>query len=490
MATPRFPRRDPTKQLMFGDRFQLFIVGWLFLLAAPLIVVADFIAKKVFNTTLPASLQTVVSYVSAVKLYTQERRAGQGLLESCNEVPRFAIRRRMAAVVADVATAKYARWYVLAHSQGTVVAFNGMMASARVWPNYLGDTALEKLRKAEMAGEPRNDEVDGPKLDDIMADLGFRPAIPPSLTGNDVVVFRDRLFAQFRGLLTYGSPLDKFAAIWPPTVPISRYPSVFSPEAVWVNVWDPTDPVGGSLDAFNPWRALDLDEKTKPTLPGTAECTPLAFFNIPCRASGVYLASHVAYLRSLTGKTQVLSRWIGDWLLGIAAAADLTDEIAAERRLVGRRADTTQASAAALDAAWRWRGRISLWVSLLLVIPLLLQGWVEIFGFLRATAPSYLPGPLAATVSWLTAPIVWLYDTIGQNAPHWCVSLLVQFCLNQLAGATAVSLALLAIAGPIGRWLTPLDPRDSRSSDTVFMYDLRRAGAVVGVKMPEPKPKS
>jgi hypothetical protein len=77
MATPRFKGRDPTKQLMLGDRISLFVVGWLFLLAAPPILVADFLAKKVFGTTLPASLQTIVSYVSAVKLYTQERRTGR-----------------------------------------------------------------------------------------------------------------------------------------------------------------------------------------------------------------------------------------------------------------------------------------------------------------------------------------------------------------------------------------------------------------------------
>ena len=130
MATPVFPHRDPTKTISFGDRFQLFLVGWLFLLAAPVIVLIDFLAKKLFNTTLPASLQTIVSYVSAVKLYTQERRAGQGLLESCNEPPRFTIRRRMAAALAEVAAGHYDRWYVLAHSQGTVVAYNSPLTKS------------------------------------------------------------------------------------------------------------------------------------------------------------------------------------------------------------------------------------------------------------------------------------------------------------------------------------------------------------------------
>ena len=241
----------------------------------------------------------------------------------------MAIRRRMAAVIAEVATLPYDRWYVLAHSQGTVVAFNGLMAPAAAWPNYLGDAAVAGLVAAGMAG-PRRDGGDGPPLAEVVADFAFRPAIPPRRTSADLVVYRDCLFARFRGLLTYGSPLDKFAAIWPPTVAINRQSCAFAGEAVWVNVWDPNDPVGGSLDAFDPDRVLG-----DAALPGSPDCGTLAAINIPCRASPVFLVSHVAYLTRLFGKTHVLARWIGDWLLGFAGPGELVRELRATGRLVG-----------------------------------------------------------------------------------------------------------------------------------------------------------
>ena len=110
------------------------------------------------------------------------------------------------------------------------------MASARVWPNYLDAAALELLRGAKLAGPPRG-EVDGPPLAEVMADVRFAPPIPAGRVGEDVVVYRDQLFAKFHGLLTYGSPLDKFAAIWPPTVAINRHWQAFPPEAIWIRLF-------------------------------------------------------------------------------------------------------------------------------------------------------------------------------------------------------------------------------------------------------------
>lgn len=476
MATPVFPGRDPTENLMLLDRLQLFLVGWIFLLAAPPIVVADFIAKKIFNTTLPATLQTIVSYVSAVKLYTQERRAGQGMLASCNEPPRFAIRGRMAAVLVEVATAKkaYDRWYVLAHSQGTVVAFNGLMAPGRMWPNYLDHAALSELRKFGIAGKWRDERRDGPPLAKVLNDVALAPPIPPLRLEDDIVVYRDQLFRRFRGLLTYGSPLDKFAAIWPPTVAINRQTHVFPSESEWVNVWDPTDPVGGSLDAFEPKRVLGAayqetsDDGVKPLVP----------INIPCRASDVFLASHIAYLRGLAGGTQLLACWAGNWMLGIATPEHLTEQLDRDGRLIGPRAKEVSEQASISLRAVNRRSLLSLSLMLLVLVPFLLWGWVQIGGGLRSHAPDYVPGPLLSFLSYAATPVLWIYDTVAGALPHWCVDVVVPLCLNELAGAAIISLLMLAVAGPIGRWLTPLDPRDQRSDGgartSVLKDDLHR----------------
>jgi hypothetical protein len=86
-----------------------------------------FLASRLFNWQTPRLLRVLANYVSAVKLYTQRRRFGAGLLwrreeflDSAGEPPRVSIRRRMIRTIADVAANKYDRWYILAHSQGRV----------------------------------------------------------------------------------------------------------------------------------------------------------------------------------------------------------------------------------------------------------------------------------------------------------------------------------------------------------------------------------
>jgi hypothetical protein len=63
------------------------------------------------------------------------------------------------------------------------------------------------------------------------------------------VAYRSRIFSRFRGFLTLGSPLAKFAAIWPARVPIANVPA-FRLNTEWLNVYDPLDPVSGSLKEF------------------------------------------------------------------------------------------------------------------------------------------------------------------------------------------------------------------------------------------------
>ena len=74
------------------------------------------------------------------------------------------------------------------------------------------------------------------------------PRRPVWVSTNDIA-YRRRIFACFSGLLTYGSPLEKFAALWPALVPISREPG-FTRNPLWINVFDPIDPISGRLLAF------------------------------------------------------------------------------------------------------------------------------------------------------------------------------------------------------------------------------------------------
>ena len=337
LAVPRFEVEQTSGWRFKKIRLPLFFVGWLFALAAPILLAIEFLGERIFGKKLPAGLKTVVSYVSAVKLYSQPRRHGHGLLDSAVEPPRYAIRRRMVRAMADIAThisdplsppgpkARYDRWYVIAHSQGTVVAQNGLMASSPALAAYLDDERLARLQDCGMAG-PWRDARDGPPPQELRKDRAFRPAIPAGRIGEDRTVYRDKLFANFRGFLSYGSPLDKFAAIWPPTVAINRDTHAFPAAAQWINVWDPTDPVANDLDAFDPNRVFADCSVDDGPLPPTSGCAPLIPKNIAYAAFPVLLASHVCYLTSSGKNGRSLVGWLADWILG---TTDDADQIAA-----------------------------------------------------------------------------------------------------------------------------------------------------------------
>jgi hypothetical protein len=131
---------------------------------------------------------------------------------------------------------------------------------------------------------------------------------------------RDALFANFRGLLTYGSPLERFCALWSSMVPINMKEDPFPHGAEWVNVYDPTDPVGTWISDFDP---ISIPR------PNHAVLTP---HNFPCRASPIVLFSHICYLNKsrlrslrLTSDSQhLLVNQVAHWLVeGGSLAVDI-----------------------------------------------------------------------------------------------------------------------------------------------------------------------
>jgi hypothetical protein len=134
-------------------------------------------------------------------------------------------------------------WYVLAHSLGTILAYNGLTETGQALPNY-----LSQEQWAGLPAELKRD--DGIKTrEDLDA---MMPSRPPWLDAGDAIN-RPLLFRNLRGFLTYGSPLDKFAGLWPRIVATAvdrtdGRPTF--PRCEWVNLAAPTDPVAGTLDAF------------------------------------------------------------------------------------------------------------------------------------------------------------------------------------------------------------------------------------------------
>ena len=230
------------------DRLRLWMVGVFFVLLGYSIGTITFLATRLFNLQAPNILKTITNFISGVKLYNQQHRYGAGFiskheefLDSIDEPPRVSIRRRMIRAIADAATNHYHRWYVLAHSQGTIVAFNGLMETAYAWPGYLNEERWQTLTARGMAGPAAQG-----------AALPGPPNMPrrPGWARANEIAYRSRIFARCRGFLTYGSPLQKFAGLWPALVPISRENAGLQ-RIDWINVYDPIDPVSGILSAFD-----------------------------------------------------------------------------------------------------------------------------------------------------------------------------------------------------------------------------------------------
>lgn len=304
MALPQFPEGEAENPILL--RARLFGVSNAFAMAAFSLGAVLFFAKRLFGFNAPSVIRIFVNYIGAVKLYSQRRRSDGGFLDAFSEPPRVSIRRRMIRTLADVALANYDRWYVVAHSLGSVVAYNGLNENAHAIPNYLSEAQYGKLVEGvdgvALAGAARDEA--GVK-DVIGSTAAMLPARPVWLA-RDAVVYRDRLYAKFCGLFTYGSPLDKFAAIWPARVPINiTEPGlVFAPKrapAEWINVYDPTDPVGGNIDAYGIPNDSCRDIVLEP-------------LNFAYGASWVLLYSHLCYFRGRDDRNALIDR-LAEWVL-------------------------------------------------------------------------------------------------------------------------------------------------------------------------------
>lgn len=286
--------------LTWWNRIRMGYISILFGFSACSIAVINLFLKRLsFRQIL--STDVIVNYLSAVKLYSQDQRAGGSPMDGPDEPPRAAIRRRMVRVMIDVAMQRYDRWYILAHSQGTIVAWNGLMETKETLPNYLDPDVWHAL-----AGNP---------LRGTGATIDTASMMPnrPIWVDDRSFINRDVLFERFRGILTYGSPLERFCALWSAMVPINRHEDPFPLGAEWVNVYDPTDPVGTLISDFDPSPAPAARD-------GHTKLTP---HNFPCRSSPILLLSHICYLttsrlssfRLVNDRPHLLVNLVADWLL-------------------------------------------------------------------------------------------------------------------------------------------------------------------------------
>jgi hypothetical protein len=179
-ANMRFPTN--AGRLVLWARFRIsFVSAFVFMSAFSIALINLVLRRLRFQPVFSSG--TVINFLSGIKLYSQTRRAGGSPLDGPDDPPRVAIRRRMVRAIVDAATQGYDRWYILAHSLGTVVAWNGLMETDHALPNYLDKGRWQRARTRGLAGtRPGAGDVDA-----------MMPARPLWLSADDVID-RDELF--------------------------------------------------------------------------------------------------------------------------------------------------------------------------------------------------------------------------------------------------------------------------------------------------------
>jgi len=262
-------------------RLKLLGVGIVFALLGVTWELLWFLALRLRVVTARSGI--LVQYLGDVALYTENSYRYRPEKVAFTDAPRDAIRRRMVRGLIDMAGRKYDRWYILAHSLGTVVAHNGLMELAEALPNYIDRAGWNGINNGVQLSESTHS----------MSNRKMRPPRPPWLTDTDAID-RTALFKQLKGFCTYGSPLDKFATLWPAIVPINKDSKPLR-ECEWINVFDRMDPVAGQIDRFD-------------------QCDDFAPRNIPYKSSWAFLFAHTFYLNVKSGQIGFAER-LADWIL-------------------------------------------------------------------------------------------------------------------------------------------------------------------------------
>lgn len=217
-------------------RMQLFGVSLLFFLMLVSINMLSWILRRlsIRFTSIEHARGLMYDYLGDVKLYQDWAIRDDGL-EALGEKSRAAIQRRavraLAAMAGEVLHKRLDEYYLFAHSLGTVIAFNALMELGLTLPNYFNDEEWAAL-PAALKTQAGFDAPDPQK-----------PRRPYWLRKRDAID-RAALFAGLKGVLTMGSPLNKFTALWPALVPVNR--EALARPVPRVNVADRQDLVAGN----------------------------------------------------------------------------------------------------------------------------------------------------------------------------------------------------------------------------------------------------
>ena len=387
LAEPK-PPEGRGWRTQFQVRARLFFAGYLVVAIGVALSLILALLRFLTRQNIPDPVMTAVSYMSDIKLYTQPTSPETVPLDHLGQHARFAIRARVLRTVTDAALAGYERWWVVAHSLGSVIAFSGLMTPDGLIARYLDEPRWRRLRREyEQAGAVRRDGSKVPVDTNVPCPAWMEP---------DWCVSRATLLERFAGLVTFGCPLDKFAMLWPAVIPVSRDQSGLA-DRPWLNVYDETDPVAGSLASFN-----DVDGRK-------ADFRPR---NLGYAAHPVPLYSHLRYLtvprRGRADPAESLGVSLAKWWLGAAwtdGPAPTFDPGASARWWLPDH--PSPGGGGRQRARWAW----AFWVAIAIASPALTADaliWLRGSEMLDRVLPSWLgwPGWLPEGFLGLTAVLV------------------------------------------------------------------------------------
>lgn len=291
---PWLSKSQPTsgqRKIPLYARIEYFGVAVLFFLLQPILSFLNLILQA-FGTSL--KIDVLSQYMSKLRLYQRKGEKGKGPLPDLNNPPRFTVRRRMITALVQMATSGYERWYILSHSLGAIVAFNGLSEPEQSLANYLDEPtwilACQKgLHRPD--NEQRNEPITFINL------RNMKPSRPPWLE-RGARIYRHQLFKDLRGLMTYGAPLRHFVDLWPMIMLCNQDRSAFSTSFKWFNIYDPSDPVATEAEHIFPNHYTGIRPK-----------------DIAYKAQGFHLLSHICYLERDKQPDNALVNRLLDWMM-------------------------------------------------------------------------------------------------------------------------------------------------------------------------------
>ena len=297
------------RKISWWARIRLFFTSFVFVSVVPLTTTINRVILPIFRTQI--SLDFIPQFMGKVKLFTQEDLDSECPLEDSEYPPRIAIRRRMIQTMVSVSTEQYDKWYLLAHSLGSVIAFNSLMESEKQLSNYIDWDLWKEVKKNGFHNNEKGEE-------DLEVLGKTRPKRPFWLNESDSVS-RRKLFGNLRGFITYGSPLSKFAVLWPGVTYMNKDEKVFNQDFEWINIYDPTDPIAGPVSSeFSPFSSASDEDLWKSPIPADILHKP----SLSGFLSRFHLLSHLSYLKYFSNRQKLVNeteepliKSISYWLL-------------------------------------------------------------------------------------------------------------------------------------------------------------------------------